>query len=300
MDGISRDNQRNYNYPVGIGYIMIPEGVDRDLYITTCYRKERVAIQVDGGGGVINNCYISRSSVQKIIFPINPDEVGSCVVFISPKFNNRPIIIDVVSKEDETQLLEEYSFKKEVHSKYANVSIEGKGRTGELFINVESDSENEGSIYLTLRSKNNTSKFDIKCFGDINIYSEGETVVRTLKNTNLRRIRIENNTEIISSEFILSDEGFTLEDEFGNKITSNSEGKIILFKGEQPIPKGAELKTQLEVMKNRIDSIIQTLTSAQSQSGSAATYAAAITLGLNSITDTEDFAKMNSEKAFID
>ena len=86
-DGVKRENIENYNYPVGFGYITIPYDVDRDLYIKTCYRKERVAIQLDDGGGIIRNCYVGKTAMQNIEFPENFDKLGSGVFFIVPKFN---------------------------------------------------------------------------------------------------------------------------------------------------------------------------------------------------------------------
>lgn len=228
MEGISRQNTENYGYPVGFGYITIPNGVDRDLYIETCYRKERVAIQLDDGGGVRMNCYVGKTAMQNIIFPEKFDQLGSAVFFIVPKFNNIPVIIDVVSKADETQLLLENSFKKSIHSKTASVSIEGRGNSGELFINVESLLENEGNIFITLKSKNNTAKFDVKCFGDINVYSEGETLLRALKTIDIQKIRIEGTEQIISSEMILSDNGFEVRDSFGSTVISDITGNLSL------------------------------------------------------------------------
>lgn len=308
MEGVSRQNSGNYNYPTGLGYITIPIGIDRDLYIQTCYRKERVAIQLDGGGSVINNCYISRSTLQEIIFPDEINQLGSCVAFICLKHHNLPIIVAVVSKPDETQLLEEKAFKKSVATKEANVSIEGKGKSGELFINVESNSENEGSIYITLKSKNNTSKFELKCFGEVNIYSEGKTTLKALKNVNLQKIRIEDQEEIISSEVILSDDGFEIRDSFNNTINSDSDGAINvfpslrcnLFEGSEPLPKGDTLKTELEKMKNRIDIIINTLDGATAASATASAYALFVKAGLAAITEVEDFDDMNSDKSFTD
>jgi len=308
-EGISRSNQSNYSHPVGFGYITIPSGVDRDMYIKTCYRKERVSIQLDDGGGVIQNCYISRPAIREILFPEEPDQMGSCVAFIVPKHYNIPIITEVISKADETQLLEEYSFKKEVHSKMANVSVEGRGKSGELFINVDSSNVGEGNIFITLRGKDNTAKFSVKCFGEINLYSEGKTSVKALNTVNIQKVKIENGEEIINSEMSLTDEGFEMRDKTGNSISSNTEGEINLtpksifnvFKGEQlsPIPLGDVLKAELEVLSKRLSDVVKVLEdSKMAASGGAPAYAAAIDAGLKLITSVEDFTGINSEKSF--
>lgn len=300
MDGISRKNSGNYNHSTGLGYITIPVGVDRDLYIQTCYRKERVAIQLDGGGSVINNCYISRSVLQEILFPEEVNQLGSCVAFICLKHHNLPIIIACISKPDETQLLEEKVFKKSVSTRETNVSIEGKGKTGELFINVESNLENEGSIYITLKSLNNTAKFELKCFGDINLYSEGKTSLKALKDVNLRKIKIENQEEIISSEIILSDDGFEIRDSFNNTITSNSEGKIFLFEGIESMLLGDTTKRELLKFKERFDTFLKTFSDTlvvPSDGGKAIQIAVKAAM---ETVDEENFDNIDSKKAFLD
>lgn len=300
MEGIGRRNLSNYNYPTGLGYITIPIGVDRDMYIETCYRKERVAIQLDGGGSVINNCYIARSALREIVFPTEINQLGSCVAFVCLKHHNLPIIIAVLSKSDETQLLQEYSFKKTVSTKEANVSIEGRGKSGELFINVESASENQGSIYITLKSKNNTSKFELKCFGDIDIYSEGKTSLKALKNVNLQKIKIENQEEVISAEIILSDEGFEIRDSFNNSILSNSDGEILLFEGTEAMLLGETTKQELLKFKKRFDtflSIFSDTVAVPSDGGKA--IQVAVKAAMETV-DEEDFDNIESKKAFLD
>lgn len=308
MDGVSRANQSNFNHPAGIGYITIPIDIDRDLYIKTCYRKERVAIQLDGGGGVINNCYISRQVIQDIVFPERAQGLGSCVAFIAIKHHNLPIIVGVISKSDETQLLEENSFKKIVSTKSANVSVEGKGKSGEVFINVESDFEGEGKIVINLKSKNNTAKFNVNCFGDINIYSEGKTTLKALKNVNFQKLKIEGSEQIISSEILLSDEGFELRDSFGNTISSNEDGeinvfpvsKLSIFEGSQPIPLGDTLQRELKKFQDRFNAFVNIYTSAVPVPSDGG---AAIQLAVKTIMATktaEDFDKINSEKSFTD
>lgn len=307
--GVKRYDIPNSSYPVGFGYITIPFDVDREKYVQTCLRKERVAIQLDDGGGVIKNCYVSKNILQQIYFPLKDTELGSAVAFIVPKFYNIPIIVGVISKADETQLLDEYSFKKVVGDDESKVVIEGKGKTGELFLNVESDYENGGSIYINLRSKNSTSKFNVNCFGDINIYSEGKTDLKCVNNvTTIRSVRVENGEEKLNAGLQLDENGFFLRDYFENNIISSNDGsitiypkeKVNLFEGSEPLVKGSELKKQLETMKTRIDRIIQSLEAGSGASSTATTYSAAVMLVLETILDEENFDNINSKKSFTD
>lgn len=306
---MARFETPNSNYPVGFGYITIPVNIDRDKYIETCYRRERVAIQLDEGGSQINNCFISKEALGSIQFPVSANELGSGVVFIVPEFKTIPVIIGVVSKLDETQLLKENSFKKVIKSKNSIVSIEGDGNTGELFINVTSDDSEGGNINIFLRNNDKSSKFDLKCFGNIDILAEGDITIKNTGSLNLSNVSSDSDgNEVINSNFNINNEGFSLSDKYTNRITSDENGiikvypkeRFEVFEGSEPSVKGKELKSQLETMKDRIDRIIMALEAGSAASASAATYSAAVMLVLNTILTKEDFNKINSSKVFID
>lgn len=305
----NRKNISNYSSPVGFGYIVIPHNDDREKYIKTCLRKERVAIQLEAGGSVINNCYISKESLNRVVFPQTSNNLGSAVAYIVPQFYDIPIIIGIISKEDETQLLDENSFKHEVHTNDSIVSIIGKGKEGNLFIEVNSEYSSGGNIYVTLRNKENKANLSIKCFGDINIYSEGDIVLKTLKQVSIQSFHInENGEESLNAKLSLSEDSFLIEDKNENKISSNSDGEINiqpktkcnLFEGSEPLVKGSELKEQLKVMSSRIDSILDALNAGTLAGSTIQTYVAAISPILATITDKENFDKINSEKSFTD
>lgn len=306
---VSRNSIPNYSYPVGFGYIVIPYDTDRQRYIQTCLRKERVAIQLEAGGSVINNCYISKESLNRIKFPETSNELGSAVAFIVPKFYDIPIIVGVISKEDETQLLEENLFKHEVHDKNSIVSIIGKGSNGELFIEVNSEYSSGGNIHITLKNKESKANLNVKCFGNINIYSEGDIALETLKQIQIQSFYVnENGEKKLNSKLNLSEDSFTIEDRNENKISSNSDGeinilpkeKLNLFEGSEPLVKGNELKKQLEEMSSRIDKIIDALDAGSLAAGTIQTYVAAVSPVLATIIGKENFDNINSEKSFTD
>ena len=294
---------------VYVGYIVIPDDVDRDRYIETCLRKERVDIYVEGGG-YIQQCHIDKNVLQNIYFP-EKGELGSAIVYVTPQFHNIPIVVGSISKGDESQLLEVNSFKKVVKFQDNTVSIVGKGKTGELFINVESEYEDEGNVFVTLRNKNKSSKFNLKCFGDINIYSEGKTYLKTLSDIDLKVIEVENGEEITVSELLLDSSGFKLVDKEGNEIASDNEGnvnikpttKCNLFEGNSPLVKGDELKEQLELLSARLDDLWDTISGAPivPGDGGASIKTSVIVKKLTYITSgKENFDNINSSKSFTD
>jgi hypothetical protein len=303
MNGVERNRVSNYSSPAGFGYIVVPSGSDRDMYVKDCFRKERVSIQLDSGGGVIKNCFISRKALQEVEFPLLDSELGSCVAFIVPDFHNIPIIVAVISKADDTQLLDENSFQKIVSTKNASVSISGKGSTGDLFINVESNQEDEGNINITLKNKGNTSKFNLSCFGDVNIYAEGKVALKSLNEVNLESIYIEEGIEKLSSQIQLNRDGFILNDRFSNKVISDQNGKIKIHEGSNPAVKGEELKKQLEALHNRLDNLILAIDTSNELLTTAETttkVSMKASLAAIDLLPKESFDNINSIKLYLD
>ena len=226
IEGVSKTKRVNRSYQNGFGYIIVPSDVDRDQYIATCLREERVAIQLDFGMGFIQDCFITTSALREIKFPATPEELGSCVTFIGDEYHSAPVIIGVLSKRDESQLLEENVIKRDVSTKHASVNVESNGNTGEVFINVDSKFENGGSIIINLNSKNNTAKFNVNCYGDISLYSEGNTSLETLKTASIQVSHIDNGDKKLSSRIQLTQNGMNYEDLNGVKIDVNKDVNI--------------------------------------------------------------------------
>lgn len=307
MNGISRESIPNQSSLTGMGYITIPSDTDRTKYIQTCYRTERVSIQLDNGGGVIQNCYIDKEKLQLIEFPDDSTGLGSIVAFICDRFVRKPIIIGVLSDRKYSQLLEERSFHKVVNTASGSVSIKGVGKKGSLFINVESTEETGGSIFINLKSPNNQGKFKVNCFGNIDLYAEGETVLNTLKTINVKCSHIEGEKLKVSSSILLNQEGLVYEDSSLNKIEITEESvkiipksKLVVFSGNSPMVLGDELERQLDKAKKRIDDLITALQTATKLITTEAAFQTSLTAGLTAITDKESYDHINSTKSFID
>lgn len=100
MAGNKPKFQYNDLGPVTTGYIMIPTQIDRDSYIETCYRTNKVCVLVEGGL-FKTDVYITNEAIQNIQFPEEPGEKGTQVVIASGAFRNQPIIIGTLQGNDE-------------------------------------------------------------------------------------------------------------------------------------------------------------------------------------------------------
>lgn len=307
--GVERNNQANYNYPTGIGYVVLPERIDRGDYIQMCYRRERISILLDNGGDFVRDCYIDKSVLQNIEFPATTNELGSCIAFINERFNNKPIIVAVLSKEDETQFLEENTFEKIVGVGRNNISIVGRGADGRLSIDVEADTDNGGVFVLNVRNLNRNAQLQINCYGDSTIYNEGNTTIRSTATISAQTIKNENNIQTITSNLSLNaDTGLNYSDMWENQVSADNEGNINVIgqnvrfnNGESPLVKGDEIQTQLNKSKDRIDTIISALrNSLTGTSDGGLLYKQNITAALIQISDedVENFESINSENVF--
>lgn len=309
-EGVSREMQGNPNFQTGVGYVVLPEGQDRDKYIQTCFRRERVSILLDNGGGFVKDCYISRQAIQQIEFPDNTSGTGSCVAFINERFNNSIIIIGVISKEDETQLLEEKTFQLEKSTDGNGVNIFGRGKTGELFIDVETNQEAGGKIIINLRNTENNAEFQINCFGNSKIYSQGDTDIISTKNSRLKTITINENSgeeELASEVAVSSETGLKYSDKFGNSIEADNDGKINIESGNDndnrqltEAVRGEQAVTEFNKMKNRLQGLMDAIKNAPTVSGDGgAIFKASIVASIASITEIESFDDITTKNLFI-
>jgi hypothetical protein len=167
----------NSRFLPGIGYIIVPSNVSRDKYVETCYRKERVSILIENGGGVVHDCLITRETLREIFFPkAFKDQgkvlLGSPVVFISSLESDIPIIIGVFSNGGENLDVKEnvFSFKKVFGEN--TVSISGNAEEAIININVIGHSD-VSRLNINVVNVNETAELTINVAGKVTINSTG-------------------------------------------------------------------------------------------------------------------------------
>ena len=69
MEGIVRKRRRNQLPISGVGYIIIPNDVEKEAYIDSCYKRERVCILLDQGSSMVKDCYITKQALRDLIEP---------------------------------------------------------------------------------------------------------------------------------------------------------------------------------------------------------------------------------------
>lgn len=291
MKGIRRDRNQLID-PVGYGYVCIPEGVDRSKYIKTCYRKEKISILLDQGGSMILDCYITKEALQNIKFPESSDELGGLVVYVIQKFNSKPIIIGTISKTNESQLLDENTFKLNKNKNDSGVSISGNA-DGSLSIYVNNKTSG-GKVSINIVGED--SELNIRNSGTTNIDSTGDVNVKSSSSVNAVYLK----EGVESSRITIDDFGLKYEDENNTFSIDKNEGKIIHHDGSQPILKGDDTQSEIVKLKNYVDTMkIAIETAFTVIEGLGVTIKTPFSTTM-SLIDSGDFSDIKSVKSFID
>ena len=170
--------QKNRPYPVNLGYIALPEGIERADYVENCYRRERVSVLSEQGGFMIHDCYISKGTIKDIRFPETVNKRGSAVVYLYDSTSTKPVVVSVVSDESETDLLDEGKFKLDKIFNNNRVQVIGNAKKGNLFLNVETFDDNDADLNISISSKKN-SRLNITLNGKTLIHSKEEFTIKT-------------------------------------------------------------------------------------------------------------------------
>ena len=234
--GVERSEIWNNNVQVGLAYIVVPFGVDRNDFVQSCYRKERVHIAVERGS-IVKNCYIDSSVLQRIKFPDDSTKLGSQVVFVMEKFRKVPFVIATVTRNMERIISDEETINIQRSLNGGNLSIVGKG-DGTLLINLESSDYSKLIIHVT----GENSVIDVNSDGLITLNAKDDVTINSSK-TIVKNFL--NDQGLVEKSLTLDDTGLKYQDDKGNKFSVDYDSnKIIHNEGSQPIPLGTELKDQ--------------------------------------------------------
>jgi len=126
-DGITTIGTGFERYTVGIGWVAIPSNIKREDYIMTCMRAGKIGMFLESGD-FLWDIPIDLWRLQQIEFPLKYGEFGSCVVFVNMPKHNTPIVIGILSKDDEAQDFRDELLKlrKSTNSAHAEIMIDGR------------------------------------------------------------------------------------------------------------------------------------------------------------------------------
>ena len=155
----------------GVGYIVIPDDITREQYISNCYRTRTVTINGGYGYGYICQVRILADVLQKITFPISSTERGSQVFWVRENFSNRPIVIGILSEDGLTNLLTENQDRivQEIDGKIVEIFQDANSAT--LNVNVVGVKDTPANINIKVSSGSEDSVISVISDGHLNIDS---------------------------------------------------------------------------------------------------------------------------------
>jgi hypothetical protein len=293
---------RGHRYGVGTGYIIIPNDVDRDLYVTKSLRTCKVGILTENNE-VVWGVRISKRHLQEIEFPEKSTEIGSAVLFVTLHKKNKPVIVCPLLKEDESYMIEENEFLIEKIVEDGLIQISGNALTGQLVLSAS----HKTLASLNLFAKGEDAEINLNTNGNITFTSEGEVIVKTRDSISIT-VTDPNTPNSTSTITYTRGTGFSYSDEFGNTIDIGPTGAVIdAIKtnlgdstGTESMVKG--LTFLPEIVKNQV--FLTTLKTAiqaapvTPQDGGA-TFKAALVASISAL-QIGDFSNILSTKHFID
>lgn len=193
------------NHSIGTGYIALPNDIDRDEYISLCYKTSSVSIRLDDGA-YYNRAPISSPILDFLRFPDTVKELGSPVVLINNVQNDGVIVIGILPEPHSITDRRENDFKIQRSLDDCTVEITGNPESKHIGISLQSSSKG-GQVYINVTNPNKDSKLKIHVTGDIDIYS---TTQKITSETQIEVITGDNSFKQTTEEQNFTSSKFTL------------------------------------------------------------------------------------------
>lgn len=233
----------------GVGWVVIPDGADREQYIEDCYKTNTLTISAGFGYSFFSNVPTDQEVMQNIVFPEGETNRGSAVVWVKDEISDSPIIVASLRQQDDYYVLNNNQYRIARETSETSVEAFVDGTTSTLLINVVGSDINPSKINVKLVSKNKNSIF--------NLSSDNEVVVNATNKATLNTnseivIQVEKEGEVKTTISYKQEEGFHYKDEFDNEITAKDgeidikSDKINHNEGKEPMVLGDTLADLLK------------------------------------------------------
>ena len=243
----------------GVGYVVIPRGVDRDEYIENCYRTQTVTIQGGYGYSEFGQVYVTQTAMQEIEFPSGDegaDRFGSAVVWVRDDNTRAPIIVGTVRRQDEYYALGEGTKRVAVNMPNGSGVEIWMNRDGNIQISVTGSSESAASAVIKVSSPNEDSKVVLDCDNEVLVNAGKKVSITTPGTVEARFV----DDQMEEKTVIRFEPGKSLKykDEFDNKVTAE-DGKVNVKSkeishndGNEPMVLGDKLGDLIDKLLDKI------------------------------------------------
>lgn len=301
--GVSRFGQYNTPPKIGVGYVYIPMGIDRDEFVQTCYRRSRISIMLDQGGGVINECYITQEVLNNVVFPPSNGLTGTPIVFVTDDFNTKPVAIGTLREPDNYNVREDGEIVHEVSYGNTIVSISGSAKEGTLGISISGQSPNK--LFLSCVGGEG-SKIEIEADNEISVKANSKVDVIAYEELSVKMKDVDGE---ITSELFADKDSLQLRRD-KNIITFNNDNvhietdkEVNINGGKEPVALAITTVNKLDVLMKYIMVLKNALTNSVTNTtiplDNGATYKAQISAAISQIKSIK-FDDIKADDLFTD
>lgn len=301
--GVSRFGQYNTPPKIGVGYVYIPVGIDRDEFVQTCYRRSRISIMLDQGGGVINECYITQEVLNNVVFPSSNGLTGTPIVFVTDDFNTKPIVVGTLREPDNYNVREDGEMVHEVSYGNTIVSVSGSAKEGTLGISISGQSPNK--IFISCVG-GEESKIEIEADNEISIKANSKVDVTAYEELSVKMKDVD--SEIVSELFADKDSLQLHRDkniitlDKGN-IHIETDKEVNINGGKEPVALAITTVNKLDVLMKYImvlkNALTDSVTNTTIPLDNGATYKAQISAAISQIKSIK-FDDIKADDLFTD
>lgn len=210
----------------GIGYVVLSREVDREQYISNCYRNNILTIRTNSGE-IIKDCFVSKDVWNSIEFPQSNKDVGSCVVWLNIPIQNKCVIIASLNRKEEVLPQNDVNLSSTGRRSDGTIAeVQYNGNTGAININSDiGDSEGgEGNgVFIKVNNLNQLGSFKAYIQGEIDFESESQITYKAAGSIELFVGNEEQNDKVTVFR-IINDNKVELLDEFGNLWQTDEDG----------------------------------------------------------------------------
>ena len=282
----------NGDHMVEIGYVILPEKVNRANFVDTCNATSRVSVVIDRSGSVIHNCLVVDQVYQDLKIPETTSEVGTPVLLLKTIYNEKPIVVGTMRPTNSDRVYEENVVEKVFGDSNGVIIARASLNDGSLLVNVNGLGERKLNIVV---NGEEGSGIEVNTNGDIVEIANGKVSVKSFNQVEATVIDADNDT---SSTVVIDKENITLD----------PSKKMNVKGGKEPIPLGDTLKEILQSINDNIDTLKQAWSTGNnavspasqgSTAGGGGTAFAAAVAAVSGIA-SPDLSKLNSEISFTD
>lgn len=242
----------------GVGFVVVPSEVDREQYISDCYRTNTLTINGGKGYGYFSGVHADINVMQNIKFPTDETNRGTPVVWVKDAVSQLPVIIGVLRKQNEYYSLAENQYRVGRGTETRNVEVFIDGTTTALQVTLLGDKDEPANVDIKITSENKDSVFNMFCDNEINITSEKTINITANQKASLNIT--EKGKDKATFVYELG-KGFAYKDEFENEIVAKDGEVDIISKkinhnsGKEPMVLGDTLADLLDEFLKAVQAI---------------------------------------------